>query len=201
MINKLKDLNDKNKKERNPDGMFKYVIAASVIGMCIGNMFVARRFKGILKMKVDTYKASNNTNNNTTNNSNNNSNSTNNNQYYSHYKSRSEWEKAEAEADVRFRQRFKDYEYQQQQFNQTRESYEKRFRTVLPDNLKRAFVTLNLTPKVHSPTEIKEAYRAVALKCHPDRIPKEIDDPKRAELTVKFKDATVAYKLLLDNFK
>ena len=152
-------------------------------------MFVARRFKGILKMNVDSYKAKSNTN----------SNSNGNNQHYSHYKSRAEWEKAEAEADERFRQRFKDYEYQQQQFNKTKESYEKRYRTVLPDNLKSAFLTLNLTPKVHSPTEIKDAYRTIALKCHPDRLLP--DDPKRDELTKQFKDATVAYKLLLDNFK
>ena len=172
----------------------KYIIAAGVIGMCIGNMFVARRFKGILKMKVDTYKTSTNSNTNSNTNTNNN-----NNKYYSHYKSREEWEKAEADADERFRQRFKDYEYQQQQFNHTKESYEKRYRTALPDYLKSAFLTLNLTPKVHSPTEIKEAYRAIALKCHPDRVAS--DDPKKEELTKKFKEATTAYKLLLDNFK
>ena len=144
-------------------------------------------------MKVDTYSNANKANSNGNNSTNNG------NQHYSHYKSRAEWEKAESEADERFRQRFKDYEYQQQQFNKTKESYEKRYRTVLPDNLKKAFLLLNLTPTVHNPIEIKEAYRKIALKCHPDRLSQ--DDPKREELTKQFKDATVAYKLLLDNFK
>jgi len=169
-----------------------------MIGMCIGNMFVMRRYKGILKMNVENYSktATNNNNNNTQNNK---YKTNNNNQYYSHYKSKDEWEKAEAEADERFRQRFKEYEYQQQQFHNTKESYEKRNRTVLPDNLKNAFLSLNLLPKVHSVSEIKEAYRLCALRYHPDRV--SINDPKRDELTKKFKEATISYKLLLDHFK
>lgn len=192
----MKELkNRSSNKEKDEDGYLKYIIAASVLGMCIGNMFVMRRYKGILRMNVENYsKTTNNTNNNNTHKT-----SNNNNQYYNHYKSKSEWEKAEAEADERFRQRFKEYEYQQQQFNQTRESYEKRNRTVLPDNLKNAFLALNLLPKVHSSAEIKEAYRVCALRYHPDRIP--VDDPKRDELTKKFKQATMSYKLLLDHFK
>ena len=182
-----------NKEKDQDDSYFKYVIAASVIGMCIGNMFVMRRYKGILKMNVENYSK-------TTNNAHSNTNKTyNNSQYYSNYKSKAEWEKAEAEADERFRQRFKEYEYQQQQFHQTKESYEKRNRTVLPDNLKKACLSLNLLPKVHSSAEIKEAYRVCALRYHPDRIP--FDDPKRDELTKKFKEATTSYKLLLDHFK
>lgn len=45
------------------------------------------------------------------------------------------------------------------------------------------------------PADVKEAYRRVALECHPDRLAPE--DPRRPEKTRRFDAATVAYRRLL----
>lgn len=57
--------------------------------------------------------------------------------------------------------------------------------------------SLGMFMKQPSIQEIKEAYRIVAKKYHPDRLP--LNDPSRKLSELKFKQVTTAYKELLQH--
>ena len=47
-------------------------------------------------------------------------------------------------------------------------------------------------------TDIKKAYKSIALKTHPDKLV-DLDDNERNEKELQFKEASEAYKRLIDN--
>jgi hypothetical protein len=58
---------------------------------------------------------------------------------------------------------------------------------------------LDLTPKDFNEPAIKAAYRAKALKFHPDRV--KPNDPRKEEYSKKFQNFTKSYQALLDLLK
>ncbi len=47
--------------------------------------------------------------------------------------------------------------------------------------------------------EIKKAYKKIALKCHPDKLVNIVDEKIKNERIEKFKNASIAYNLLINN--
>ena len=65
---------------------------------------------------------------------------------------------------------------------------------VLPAAVLADLRTLRLPATRPRPAEVKAAYRALALECHPDRL--AADDPLRVEKTRRFDEATGAHRRL-----
>lgn len=113
------------------------------------------------------------------------------------------------EEEARTEQSYKDYNYQQEQSQKTRDKtrdhYESWQKAKMHSNLgdgmtsmvKAHLVSLGMPIKQPSIQEIKEAYRIVAMKYHPDRIP--LKDPFRKASELKFGLVTTAYKELLQH--
>jgi hypothetical protein len=111
------------------------------------------------------------------------------------------------EEEARTEQRYKDYNYQEAQSQKTRDHYESWQKSKLYSNpgdgmnsMMRAHLTsLGMPMKQPSIQEIKEAYRIVALKYHPDRIPLNDPSTNRKSSELKFGQMTTAYKELLQH--
>jgi predicted DNA binding CopG/RHH family protein len=96
------------------------------------------------------------------------------------------------EEEARTEQRYKDYNYQQEQSQKTRDHYESWQKSKLYSNLgdgmnsvvKSHLSSLGMPMKQPSIQEVKEAYRIVAMKYHPDRLP--LNDPSRKNSELKF---------------
>jgi DnaJ domain len=176
-----------------------YFVAAAVLGAAVGNMFVARRMRSIMKMKVPTGEnvtgktaspagAAERVNSN---------------------RARMAEEEA-ARQQARQAQRARDYHFQKEQEEQVKQAYERWSRTSYsPSSRPRAgptsdvlsrmqphLVTLELpTDLLPSRQEVKDAYARFALKTHPDRHP-----GVAAEVGTeahKFQAGTEAHKTLL----
>jgi DnaJ-class molecular chaperone len=52
----------------------------------------------------------------------------------------------------------------------------------------------------YSKDDIKQQYKKIALECHPDKLSCILDDAEKNEKVDKFKQASIAYKVLLDDF-
>jgi DnaJ-class molecular chaperone len=52
----------------------------------------------------------------------------------------------------------------------------------------------------YSKDDIKQQYKKIALECHPDKLSCIMDDAEKNEKVDKFKQASIAYKVLLDDF-
>lgn len=181
------------------EGTLKYFIAAAVVGACIGNMFVARRMRSIMKMKVPTGE----------------------NVTGASSASRSTGERVDANRARRFaeesarerlrqEQRIKDYNYQSEQQEQVKAAYQSWMRNKYNAHNRPKFggdflsiMTPSLsvlglpTSQLPSRKEIKDAYARIAMHSHPDKVPE--DNPRRAQLQRQFTEASGAYKLLLQH--
>lgn len=174
-------------------GYLKYFLAASVIGACIGNMFVARKMRSIMKLKVPGREST----------------------------TASGWApppptpsphashfRAEAAERARQDQRVRDYNFQREQQEQVHEAYrtwarhkfDQRYRPrtadVGFDDMTSHLQALGLsTSQLPSKVEVKEAYAKIAMSTHPDRVPEgSLDRPR---LQRQFRESTEAYKALL----
>jgi hypothetical protein len=111
------------------------------------------------------------------------------------------------EEEARTEQRYKDYNYQQEQSQKTRDHYESWQKSKMYSNagdgmnsmMKAHLTSLGMPMKQPSIQEIKEAYRIVALKYHPDRIPLNDPSTNRKFSELKFGQLTTAYKELLQH--
>src|SRR3989338_2044683 len=63
--------------------------------------------------------------------------------------------------------------------------------------MKKDYYEILTVPKDATVVQIKKAYRSMALKHHPDRVPED----KKAEATEKFKEISEAYGVLSDSKK
>lgn len=173
-------------------GILKYVIAASVLGACIGNMFVARKMRGIMKLKVPAAESATAAG------------------WSSPPPPHSGRARVEGEeARARQAQRVRDYNYQREQQEQVHEAYRTWARHKYdPHRRPRNVELLGLdamtpylqalglpTSELPSKKEVKEAYGKIAMQSHPDRVPEGSHD--RPRLQRKFTEATEAYKALL----
>lgn len=154
-----------------PDNSTGYLIAAAVFGVAFGNMFVARRMRGIMKMKVPTGenvtgKTSSASERVTTN------------------RSRRAAEEEAARQQARQTQRAKDYNFQKEQEEQVRQAYERWSRSSYsPAARPRArptsdvlstmqphLLTIGLpVDQLPSRQEVKDAFSRFAKETHPDR--------------------------------
>ena len=185
------------------DSYLKYFIAASVVGACIGNMFVARRMRGIMKMKVPT------------------ADSTtaagwappsgaHQQQTVAGASQAQAGTRAEEEAArSRQAQRARDFNYQRDQQEQVHEAYRTWARTKYDPKLRPRHGGMQLevmvpflralslpTTQLPSKKEVKDAFQKIAMMCHPDVVPE--DNPERnTRLKSKFTEANEAYKYLL----
>lgn len=178
-------------------GYLKYFLAASVIGACIGNMFVARKMRSIMKLKVparDSTTASGWAPPPPTPSP-----------HASHFRVE------EASARARQDQRVRDYNFQREQQEQVHEAYrtwarhkfDQKYRpqvgrtndvgldAMTPHLQALGLPTLQLPSKV----EVKEAYAKIAMSTHPDRVPE--GSLERPRLQRQFRESTDAYKALL----
>jgi len=182
----------------------KYFIAASVLGACVGNMFVARRMRGIMKLKVPAAESTTakgwapHTNKSGAAGSTGGAGSGN--------AARARMEEEAARA--RQAQRVREYNFQQEQQEQVHRAYQTWQRSKFDpkqrprlggdhlDSLAPFLQTLALSStQLPSKKEVKEAFAKIALSSHPDMVPPE--SPDRPRLQRRFAEANEAYKFIL----
>ena len=184
--------------ERESSSSLGYVIAACMLGAAVGNMFVARRLRSFSKVK-SPYKE-----NAYTSTSSSSSSSSSSSQQQQQTQQQAHQHRARmSEEEARAEQRFREYRYSQEAKEKVRQQYEawakKKMSGVTVDGvdgyMRSQMMALEMDTTKHPTTpDVKAAYRAFALKHHPDRLPPE--QKKKAES--KFAEATSAYKTLLD---
>jgi hypothetical protein len=150
--------------------------------MAVGNMFVSHRMKQIMKdkgfywniwknNKGNNSNGTNNTNSTNKSNNGNGSNSTHNNNGSDNVKYKST--NTSRNSNLKY--------------SRTKKSIYK-----LPDKIIQSLTLLNLQPNIlPTRTELKTAYRKIALSIHPDTLP--LDDPRKNDYSVKFRELTEAY--------
>ena len=175
------------------ESKLKYFIAAGVLGMAVGNMFVARRMRSISKMKVPTGE-------NMTGHSSSSS------QRVDTNRSRRAREEA-----ARQTQRFREFNYQREQQEQVKKAYQTWARgrfdhSARPKEgggtlaaMQPSLITMGLSStQLPSRKEIKDAYARLAMDQHPDKhVCSDVDDAARARLQRRFAESTEAYRNLL----
>ena len=155
-------INEKNKKDSNivvvSDTRFlEYVIAASVLGTCIGNIFLSRKMKSFKNMKSSTYTHQSYSRPHT----------------YTETSSQSQQQRINHEKMVSDSLReFKESQRVKNMFIKWKSSSYKSERPsidLLPNYLYPSLDILKLPKQIPSKIEIKEAFRVLALQVHPDR--------------------------------
>jgi len=157
--------------ETRPSNTTGYMIAAAVFGAAVGNMFVARRMRGIMKMKVPTGESVTGKTAG---------------ERVSTNRSRRTAEEEAAKQQARQAQRAKDYHFQKEQEEQVRQAYERWSRSSYsPTARPKAGPTSDVLSTMHphlltiglpvdqlpSRQEVKDAFSKFALETHPDRAP------------------------------
>jgi hypothetical protein len=151
--------------EPSDNEMLKYAIAAIAVGTCIGNMFVSRRVKSFLNMKNPTRSSQ-----------------------QQQYRGTAHPSSEQGTSSSSSSSHGGEKAWQ----TTARRARDARNPNEIPHHLHSSLITLNLsTQNMPTKKEVKDAYRLVALKVHPDR--KE-DKDKSDD---KFKEATDAYKDVL----
>lgn len=159
------------------DGIFKYLIAACIIGTAIGNMFVARKMKSFQHMSSP----------------------------FSNSKtapSNGDYVRQRLAEEQRRRERIRNFEHQREQTERIRQQFDRRFRGVTscdsyPDYVRSALRVMEVSdpPKLLSKEYVKQLYQSMAMKYHPDRIP--VNDKRKGEYDKKFKDIVEANQVLV----
>ena len=163
---KPETLVDKESDRRNHDEV-KYFIAACVLGAAVGNIFIARRFKHNMKTSYRTERSS----------------------YSQKFWDRPPHEKYQERNAEKSSGRKSSYD-SNRTTNSSKPAYDE-------DYLTPKLRLLGITNSYNniSKEAIKNAYRDIALSCHPDRISPE--STNRQELENRFRDASIAYKEIL----
>ena len=185
---------------------WKYAIGFLICGAAIGNVFTARRAYEFLKTRKPSAKYNSQS-------------------HGKHHDSHSEGpnfketsqkqKKSSAQQgsshnwqeELRKRQRYKNFEYQQEEVRRAKESFEnwqrKRHQanySQLSSAMRVALKKLDMPSELYpSEKQVKEAFRKIALKSHPDRF--ALDDPQRKVHDMIFRDAVDAYKHLMSEIE
>lgn len=164
----------------------KFALLVSIVGMCIGNMFIAKRMR-VAKAPRGFHSKDNKPNSSSFKSN------------YSGNSSSNYTNQAEQEA---FKRRYKEYHYTKQQQQNTRKAFERmQNQRDKPLNQIPSYISANLLrlnmPFDEIPTQkkLKEAFRRFAMDNHPDRTAS--DDPMKTEKELNFKLANEAYTDIL----
>ena len=179
---KLNENSNDNSAYTENTGM-KMAVLITVLGMCIGNMFAAKRMR-VAKAPRGFHSKDNKPDSSSFKNN------------YSSKSSDNYTNKAEQEA---FERRYKEYHYTKGQQQNTRAAYDRmrqqRGQSInsIPTYISANLLRLNM-PVNEIPTQmkLKEAFRKFAMDNHPDRV--DSDDPLKEVKELNFKLANEAFR-------